>query len=346
MSKEKKSSGVGKVFLGIFLGFILTLGSIVGLGCLVYFKGSLKWLNKIGINVDTGSNKLNEMTLSQIVNSGIKVIGNTNNMSLNDIANEFGYNFKNEIFGIDITDIKTAPVADLKTAIENKFNKISASELEGVVDLTAIEGVLNSKKTFYVFGNNLYSDEAHQNPVDFDYTLNKTENTITIKNQTLTYSNSKVEIEKRYLPLTFVLKEISNSTIAEVLNYKYVDGKYLKDNGNGEEVTGILRLLAPKKVGEIGNFIDSLTLADAFGDDADISTSVISLIPSNTPIKDIPTALQTAIQTKTLDELITSKVIVLDDGVYTQKVKDTIGSKNLTQIFTEYMEQINKLPTT
>ena len=331
MSKEKRGGGVGKVFLGIFLGFILTLGSIVGLGCLVYFKGSVNFINKFGANIDTGSDKLNNMTLSEIVKSSTKILGNTSTYSIEDLATEFGFTVSDEVFGVDIKDIKSTPIADLSTAIKDKFKNISAYEIEGVLDLSSIDGVLSSTRTFYVKDGTLYTDNTYSTEVDFEYTKPITGTSVTIKANSFDITENKIEVQTRYLPLTYAMSDVKNNTVAEVLNYKKVGEGY--QDGNNNPVTGIMKVLAPCKVGEIENALNDMTIVDMFGDTAgfDIDNSIFSLVPNyNTlPINQIPQALDAAVKDATLKTLYEKGLIDIDETVYNSKIKGNADRENL-----------------
>lgn len=337
MSKEKRGGGVGKVFLGIFLGFILTLGSIVGFGCLVYFKGSISFINKFGAGIDTGSDKLNSMTLNQIVKSSTKILGNTSNYSLNDLAAEFGFTMKDEVFGVDIKDIASTPISNLSTAIKDKFNNISAYEIEGVINLSSIDGVLSSTRTFYVNNGTLYTDNTFSTEVDFEYIKPIEGSSVTIKTNCFDISNGKIEVQNRYLPLTYAMADVKNNTVAEVLNYKLVDGVY-KDSNN-QPVKGIMKLLAPCKVGEIETTLNDMTIVDMFGDTDgfDMGNSVFSLIDNyqTLPINQIPQALDEAVRNATIDKLQSRGLINIDN--YTPELQGKIGNMKIADVINAYI---------
>ena len=341
MSREKGSSGIGKLFFGIFLGILLSFALIFGAGCLVYYKGSINWVNSFGANVSSGSEKLDNMTVREIINTGIKVYNNYNNLSLDDVAEEFGYSLPTEIYGIDITDITSAEITNISTAVQDKLNNISASELEEVMDLSSIESILNSEREFYLFEGKLYEDETHQNLVDFDYEL--TENggvyTIEVKSQTFTVSENKVGITVKYLPLTYAFGDVESFTIADVMGYTIDEDTGKVTDKDGEEVTGIMKAFADKKIGELTTAIDTLTLVDVFGEVDE--NSVFTLIEGyeTLPISQVPDKLVEAVSNSTINELV-SKGVISSSSV--ESLNDTLKAKTVNELISSLSNIMGK----
>ena len=341
MSREKGSSGIGKLFFGIFLGILLSFALIFGAGCLVYYKGSINWVNSFGANVSSGSEKLDNMTVREIINTGIKVYNNYNNLSLDDVADEFGYSLPTEIYGIDITDITSAEISNISTAVQDKLNNISASELEEVMDLSSIESILNSEREFYLFEGKLYEDETHQNLVDFDYEL--TENggvyTIEVKSQTFTVSENKVGITVKYLPLTYAFGDVESFTIADVMGYTIDEDTGKVTDKDGEEVTGIMKAFADKKIGELTTAIDTLTLVDVFGEVDE--NSVFTLIEGyeTLPISQVPDKLVEAVSNSTINELV-NKGVISSSSV--ESLNDTLKAKTVNELISSLSNIMGK----
>ena len=114
---------------------------------------------------------------------------------------------------------------------------------------------------------------------------------------------------------------INNLTVADFLNYS-VDtttepGKTIVKDKDGNIITGIDAALAPFKIGNIGEGINLLTVADVFGEE-ELSTGVLKLIDKNTKINEVATAINDRMKTVTLGELVDNKIIVLDtsDAAY------------------------------
>lgn len=96
-------------------------------------------------------------------------------------------------------------------------------------------------------------------------------------------------------------EKVSSIRLYEVLGYtenagNYYDGEISETN----KVSGIMAVLAGKKLNEISKTIDELTVSQIF---TDTSSGVLSLLTGNETIKEIPSAIETAIKTKTLDDL-------------------------------------------
>ena len=143
ITRKTKGGSIGSFFFGWFIGFLLTVGLIVGLGAFIYFKVSVKWVNDtFNQQLDLGSEELNNLTLQTFVNHAIDLSKNTDTYTITDLENDFGINIGNEIMGIDITDLKTVPVTKLPEAFQNKLSNISAYELRNVLDLTDLDNIL------------------------------------------------------------------------------------------------------------------------------------------------------------------------------------------------------------
>ncbi|MBQ8614982.1 MAG: hypothetical protein IJ415_00205, partial [Clostridia bacterium] len=120
MSKsEKKSRGKFGAFIGgSFLGFIFCLALLAGLCCFVYFKVSPNWINKtFKTEIDLGSEEANNKTLKDLVNVVVGVAQNTDTYTLSSLNDDFGIGIKDELFGIDIKDIKSVPLSELAEAV-------------------------------------------------------------------------------------------------------------------------------------------------------------------------------------------------------------------------------------
>ena len=96
--KYKRRSGLGSFFLGSFIGILLGIGIVAGLGALVYFKATPEWLNKtFKTDLDLGSDELNRITLNKVVKKGIYISNNTDKYTLADFEKDFGYKFPEKI---------------------------------------------------------------------------------------------------------------------------------------------------------------------------------------------------------------------------------------------------------
>lgn len=223
---QRKSRGTSakSFFFGSFVGFILCLALLAGAGCFAYFKVSPYWLNKtFKTDIDLGNDEINKKTLRDYVNGAIGLAQNIDTYTLADLKEDFGIEIKNEMFGLDITELKSVGISELPDAIKEKFSSISADELRNVISLDDMSKILNKKNTYYYnsVDNKLYKNfdgTNYTNEVTFKYAVSSDKTKITTKNHETTITlNSKygklnqVNIELWYLPLTVAIADFSSS---------------------------------------------------------------------------------------------------------------------------------------
>lgn len=108
---------------------------------------------------------------------------------------------------------------------------------------------------------------------------------------------------------------ISGLYLGDFLGYEYdsASGKYyaLDVNSNRVELTGVSNFIAYIKVGEVGDRITVITVADVFGSSAD--SGVLKLIGSTTQIEDIPNKLDDILNNTTIGKLYDEGVIEIDN---------------------------------
>ena len=357
IERKSKGSHIGSFFFGFFIGIILLVALVGGLGAYAYFNVSASWLNnKFKTNINLGSEDANKLTLNTLVKNAIYLGKNVDSYTLTDLEEDFGVELKDKYVGIDITDLKTVALPNILDALQTKFANISAYELKDVLNLDDLDELLSETNTYYLDGETLYKDynsttHAYTNPVDktqeFDYSIEGGK--LKIKNFNLMEMNGgKIDLELKYLPLTYALSSyiegfadnvtigeltdpqgmfkvqlpsyivegnedktinqitevINNLQIAKVLGYTITGNKVM----NGEvEVTGIMSKIAQWKINELNSTkLNTLTVSDVFGS---TSTGVLSLIAADTQLPNIATAMQTAIETKTLDDFRIAGVI-------------------------------------
>ncbi|MBE7076986.1 MAG: hypothetical protein E7374_03775 [Clostridiales bacterium] len=214
--RSRGKSGAGTFFLGIFLGIILGIGAVAGIGAFAYFKVSPNWINKtFKTDIDLGYDELNKSTVSDLISHATHLAKNIDTYSMNDLEKDFGVKVDDNISGIDITDLKDVGFTKLQSAIEDKFKNISAEELKNVVDLSSIENILNDKNTYYINGDKLYFDEAKTELVEnFKYEVEETNGVTKVKVKKATFdleSDGTVKIELKYLPLTVAMSDFTNN---------------------------------------------------------------------------------------------------------------------------------------
>lgn len=287
-AKVKRGSSVGAFFFGSFIGFILCLAAIVGLVCFVYFKVSPEWLNKhFNANIDLGSEEVNKKSLSDFVNSAVNLANNASTYTLTDLKKDFGIEVGDDLFGLDIADLKSVGLEDLPKAIEDKFASISADELRGVVDLDDMSGILDKCNTYYFNSGNskLYQDfngTTYSNEVDFKYDVDADKTKITTKGHETTITNNdeygvlnQVDIQLWYLPLTVSLGDFT-SNMGSQITLKELETDYgvtlpsFLDNIDKENTT----------INELEDAINGLYVADFLGYTVDDSN------PNNKIVRD------------------------------------------------------------
>ena len=125
-------SGFFLFLFGILCGII-----IVGLVGVWAFKSvSITkvegWFN---VKIDLGSaNGLKDMTMEELVALGIDYGGNINNVTLQDIENDFGITISSPISGIDISELKTKPIMSLDEHLDLITDQVTFGKLEGWFD--------------------------------------------------------------------------------------------------------------------------------------------------------------------------------------------------------------------
>jgi len=295
MAKEigegrKRGSSAGSFFGGTLFGFLLCILVLAGLGAFVYFKVSPKWVNDtFNTKIDLGSDELNRLTLNEAVSQAISLSQNMDTYTINNLETDFGINLGDKFKGIDISDIKNVPLANLGAEIQNKLTQISAAELEEeLISFSGdIDQIMSSTYTYYFDDEDkkLCHDAELNNVVEdseFKYTYNQETNQIVIKGTEFDINSGKVEITLRHLPLMTALGGFSNLTIADVMGFSHDGSSYYYDaNGNtvkdaGEELSAILNVLGGTTIEQLPTRVNTLTLADMFAPEE--RTGIISLI--------------------------------------------------------------------
>lgn len=261
MSKSKsRGSGFGKFLLGTFIGFLLTLALIGGVGAFAYFNLSANWVNgTFKTDINLGSEELNKKTLKDFVAGAISLASNIDTYTITKLNQDFGIDLGDEIMGIDITDLKDVKIPDLGKALENKFSNISAEDLKELLDLSGMDNFLNKTNTYYINNGLLYKNETYSNAVDFEYSINA--NKLIVKGEEFNISENKVDVELRYLPLVNALPDFVGSmgdkiTVGELeSNYGVKLPAYLTNTQEKKE----------KTINELETIINDLTVADIMG---------------------------------------------------------------------------------
>lgn len=362
---KTKSGRVGSFFLGTFIGFLLTIALLAGAFSFVYFKVSPNWINRhfhAGINLPYD---LDSMTLNDFVSAAINLGKDLDNYTLAKLEKDFGIELKDEIANINISQLKNTPFTQLADEVMDKFGNISAYELNGILTLPKnISDILSDTTTYYVNGTRLYKDAAHNNEVQFKYEIKNGK--VFIKNLEVVERNikpdSSVDIELELLPLKIAFESLTDSissdlTIGELRHdYDLSIPDYLHDDVKVNEIaaaiqeveigeilgiqnpTGIMAKIATAKVSELNqDFINSLTVKDIFPEmyEDGSEKGVLSLIPEETTLTNIPSAISDKVEKSTLNEL--NDAGLLGSGIdfldkYIPGTSQTLGSLTINEL--------------
>lgn len=345
---KPRKSGIGKLFLGIFLGFIMCIGSLFGIGWFAYNNLSAQWLNDtFKTNVDLGSEDMNKKTIKDFVSSAISLSQKIDTYSLNDLKKDFGVFIDDKLMGIDITDLKNVPVKELVDAAQDKFSNISADELKDVVDLTDMDLILNKTNTYYLSGTTLY-EEDKQTAVDkdvIDYTLeSRTDGTyVVFKDQARKVeSDNSVEFELRFLPLTKALGDFMGTMGDKITVGELVDPV----DGFGVELPSYLHDTEAKKartINELESLVNELYLADFLGytisgtkvmNGTTEVTGIVAKLAKKTveELKDVETIINTSTVAEIFDYTYKNGTYYYMDGETEKEVTGIMKALATTQV--------------
>ena len=218
--RKEKSGRAGAFWGGTFVGFLLTLALLAGIGCLIYFKASANFINKtFKTDIDLGSDELNSKTINQLVADVNGIIKNKETYSINDLAEDFGVEITDTLFGIKIDDLKSVGLSKLPQAVEKKFGAISADELRSVAGLnleSEMGHILKQTCRYYYKSadGKLYEkleSGTYSNPVQFDYEIVEESGSkkVITKGHKTTIVGGVAEIQLWYLPLTSALGDFT-----------------------------------------------------------------------------------------------------------------------------------------
>lgn len=257
MKRERVRSKHGfkgfRVFiLGWLIGFISTLGIILGVGYWAYTSISVRRIEKWTKSDITDNKGIEDLTLEKtaLIIKGIASNG-SNAYTLAKLEEDFGITlFGDSIYGINTDIIKNSPIKDLSNAIDDTINTATFNNVLSFLgveqdDMGLLDTILETEVTYYINNNKLYTNEEYTIEVGFDnYTINA--DTVEFANGTHTIStyNGVKSIKPRLsdLPLNTALNSMTDAThdlkIYEVMDYYYdsVNDKYYE---NYDEVTGV-----------------------------------------------------------------------------------------------------------
>lgn len=261
--KYKRRSGIGSFFFGSFIGILLGIGIVAGLGALVYFKASPDWINRtFKTNIDLGSEDLNKITLSQAINKAIYISNNRDTYTLADFEHDFNYELPKEIKGINIEKLKTRPLTELGEGLTDVLNDVSVNDLDQLYTPTGdVEKLLDDELTLYVKtgyqnGDKVYADKDCTEEVDFATIEN---GGVQIKDMNKVPVDGKVKFDLKDVPVlqglpVYITHIGDNMTIKRLETaFGIVMPSIIKISDADKEV---------KKINDLGDIIDNMYLAD------------------------------------------------------------------------------------
>ena len=338
---KTKSGRVGSFFLGWFVGFLVTIALLAGLFSFVYFKVSANWINKhfkAGINLPYD---LNSMTISDVVNGAINLGKNLDSYTLEDLKKDFGINVPDELFKIDISDLKVVSFKELANKIGDKFESISAQEIENVIAFPkSIKDFLTEHSNdYYVQGTTLFTDSNCQTAVsDFKYEI--VNNEVHIKNfykEPVNYApkveGGKVSIHLYYLPIKIAFTGLDPSgdmTLADLESYGF------------QLPTFLSTIPSTTHLNELGNEIEKLQIASIMG--YDIEGGKVYKTKPHIPDNEA-SSLESFIAQKTIAELKSGEGLSLTlENIFEPEEFEKPGS--MLYILNEHKkDSVDKLPT-
>ncbi len=281
--KRKRSGHFGSFFFGTFIGFLLTIALLAGALAFVYFNISVDWVNKhFNTNIDLKSEQANSLTLNDVVAHLSGIVGKINSYSLNDLKTDFGLIIDDTIMGIDISDLKSGPIKDLLTNLQNKLQTITAAELDngegGLFDLSGMKDLLETPKTYYykedatdaeakLYSNFDRTTGVYSEPLDIEVE-NDGNGNLLIKGKNFEPFEIKteseqdgqkgykyVEIAPKFLPLSIAFNSFANLSenlkIKDLASYGVTLPDFLIDNYGESPVTSLDKIINDLHVYEV-----------------------------------------------------------------------------------------------
>lgn len=261
--KYKRGSGIGSFFLGTFIGILIGIGALVGVGVLAYYKLTPEWINNtFKTDLDLGSEELNKVTLSTIVEKAIYISNNSDKYTLADFEKDFNYTLPTEIKGINIEKLKTKPLNQLGEGLSEVLNDISIDELSEFYTPTGdMEELLDDTlalyvKTGYANGDAVYSDKDCTEVAEFASIEN---GKVVVKDVCKTPSDGKVEFKLREMPILQGLPAYITH-IGDNLTIKRLETKF------GITLPSIIKMTeqekAEKTINQLEDVINDMYIAD------------------------------------------------------------------------------------
>lgn len=286
--RKKGFAKIGTFFLGLFVGIVVCLGSLVGVGFWAYKNLTLNKIEKLtNSNIDVGNESIKKLTLEDVV-ANISKITQKDSYTIGEIEEDFGITIigkdgfvGEDFYGLDLTPLKNSTFDSLSKDVEDVIGNANINTFLSYLkqedeDLGLFATILNSKITYYYNSSTskLCSDELMNTEVPFDYEIENGKVKLN-SNKDVLYDieDNKIKVEFRYIALDSAFSSFDKVTdsleIYEVLDYHYNsnDGKYYEDSSFTKPLTGFMKILASKSIKDLSSssFFDNLKLYEVFG---------------------------------------------------------------------------------
>lgn len=259
--------GMGIFILGWFVGFICTLGMVMGLGYWAYTSITVRRVEKWTKSNITNNEGIEDLTLQKAIAIAQGIYSNGNDAyTLNKLEDDFGVILLDDtLYGINLSLIKNSPILNLGQAIDDTidtatFNNVLSFIGVGEDELGLLNTLLNKEMVYYVANGKIYSDEDHNIEVGFKYSVDG--NIVKFANGTHTVASGVIRPRLMDMPLYATLTSMNEAAqslkLYEVMEYHYNanDGKYYQNfdgtNYTGE-VSGVMANLAEYTIGELSS---------------------------------------------------------------------------------------------
>ena len=275
--------GLGKFFLGCFIGFISAILTVVGLGYWVYSSFTVRKLEKLTKTDITRNKGVEDLTIKKVI--GIAKGISQNNPDSYTIAKfEEDFNItliddKDAPFGVDMSIIKNSPIKDISKAFDDTIDTITFNNVLKFLDVKDTDiGMLNNAlektTTYYIYNGKLYTNQQHTIEVGFNYTVEGS--IVKLANGSHTIKSNTITPRLMDLPLNVAITKFSDTTeslkIYEILDYKYDEEgdkyyEYYEDGLYFGEVSGVMNAIADYTIDDLSNQdkINELTICEVLG---------------------------------------------------------------------------------
>lgn len=316
--KYKRRSGLGSFFFGSFIGILLGVGIVAGLGALVYYRATPDWINRtFKTDIDLGSDSLNKMTLSVAVKKALYIANNSDTYTLADFEHDFNYELPKEIKGINIEKLKTKPLDKIGEGISDVLNDVSVNDLNQLYTPTGdVEKLLDDVLTLYVSSDfvtdgKVYADSALTEEVAFATIEN---GSVKIKDITQVPVDGKVKFDLKDIPvlqgLPMYITHIGDNMTIKRLETAFgiVMPSIIKISDADKEV---------KKINDLGDIINDMYLADFLDYEYDVAADKVYKTVSG--VKTEVTGAVATFAKKKVSELNT-----MEDTIKTMRVYEVL----------------------